>query len=126
MILKRSKRARHGGASRRTLLTRSSPFGRTHALVLLQQFHPIAHQLTTITAQYTVSQTGTEINTVQKQIGLKKKAKEDAEDLLLQKTQLEKRRTAEEEIVAAKRAVLQEKARLVGNYVKDSVPVSYD
>ena len=45
---------------------------------------------------------------------------------MLQKTQLEKRKLAEEEIVAKKRVILQQQARLVGNYVHDTVPVSND
>ena len=63
---------------------------------------------------------------MQKQIAQRKKVKEDAKDLLLQKSQLEKRKIAEEEIVVAKRAILQQQARLVGNYVHDTVPVSND
>ena len=83
-------------------------------------------KLTIFTAQYDVDQTGSEINSLQKQIGQRKKAKEDAEDLLQQKNQLQLQKKAKEEIVVAKRDALQRKIRLVGNYVHDTVPVSVD
>ncbi|MCJ1381783.1 Cytosolic seryl-tRNA synthetase [Xylographa soralifera] len=45
---------------------------------------------------------------------------------MLPKAQLEKRKIAEEGIVAAKRVILQQETRLVGNYVHDTVPASDD
>lgn len=75
-------------------------------------------------AQYEVDQIGTRINAIQKEIGLKKKNKENADDLLQQKTDLQKQKKDEEEAVALKQVVLRKKVGLVGNYVADSVPVS--
>lgn len=75
-------------------------------------------------AQYGVTTIGTEINAVQKQIGLKKRAKEDATELLLQKEELTKQKKAQEDAAAAKNAELRVKAKLVGNYVHKSVHVS--
>ncbi|KAK9423273.1 putative serine--tRNA ligase [Seiridium unicorne] len=75
-------------------------------------------------AQYEVSQINTRINTVQKEIGLKKKAKEDAADLVQQKESIQQQKKAQEEVAAAKHIELLAKVRLIGNYVHDSVPVS--
>ena len=88
--------------------------------------HHESRKLIDVIAQYEVDQTGTEINSLQKQIGQRKKAKEDAEDLLLQKNQLQTQKNSKEEIVALKRNFLQQKVRLVGNYVHDTVPISND
>ncbi|KAL9090849.1 MAG: hypothetical protein Q9165_005057 [Trypethelium subeluteriae] len=77
-------------------------------------------------AQYEVDQTGSEINSLQKQIGQRKKSKEDADDLLQQKNELQIQKKAKEEVAALKRETLQRKIRLVGNYVHHSVPVSTD
>ena len=77
-------------------------------------------------AQYTVDQTGSAINALQKSIGQRKKNKEDADDLLAEKVQLQTRQKAEIEAAAEARVVLQKKATLVGNYVHDSVPVASD
>ena len=77
-------------------------------------------------ANYAVDRTGTEINTVQKQIATKKKAKQDAEDLLLRKSQLQEEKQTKEEGAASKLDALLRKVRLVGNYVHDTVPVSTD
>ncbi|KAK9775935.1 putative serine--tRNA ligase [Seiridium cardinale] len=75
-------------------------------------------------AQYEVSQINTRINTVQKEIGLKKKAKEDAADLVQQKESIQQQKKAQEEVAATKHIELLAKVRLIGNYVHDSVPVS--
>ncbi|KAK1772670.1 serine--tRNA ligase, cytoplasmic [Phialemonium atrogriseum] len=75
-------------------------------------------------AQYEFTRIGTEINGVQKQIGLKKKAKENADDLLQQKDDLQKKKAAQEAIAASKHSELQIKVRTVGNYVHETVPVS--
>ncbi|EWZ35622.1 seryl-tRNA synthetase [Fusarium oxysporum f. sp. radicis-lycopersici 26381] len=74
--------------------------------------------------QYGVTQIGTQINGVQKEIGLKKRAKEDATELLKQKEELTEKKKIQEELAAAKNAELKVKAKLVGNYVHDSVHVS--
>lgn len=76
--------------------------------------------------QYAAMQIGTRINETQKAIGQKKKAKEDAEDLLRQKEALQQEKLAQEKLVAEKLKVLQVTAKLVGNYVHDSVPISND
>lgn len=76
--------------------------------------------------QYTVSQTATEINSIQKHIARRKKLGECARDLLLQKTELEERKSKEEDVVAAKRSILLRHTRLVGNYVHDTVPIGSD
>ena len=105
--------------------TKSLLCGRRSAEV--RSFGPFTKKraLTGNAAQYQVDQTRTAINSLQKSIGQKKKNKEDAEDLLQEKVQLQARQAAEQDVVAAKRVVLQQKARLVGNYVHDSVPI-YD
>ena len=51
-------------------------------------------------------------------------AKEDATELLERKASLEKEMKAAEEQVAAKLAELRRKAKTIGNYVHDSVPIS--
>ncbi|TVY49490.1 Serine--tRNA ligase, cytoplasmic [Lachnellula occidentalis] len=74
--------------------------------------------------QYSVSQTNTRINEVQKQIGAKKKAKEDAEDLLKQKAELEKEKKTLIESAASKDVTLKKKIGTIGNIVHDSVLVN--
>ncbi|EXV05112.1 Serine--tRNA ligase, cytoplasmic [Metarhizium anisopliae] len=74
--------------------------------------------------QYSATQVNSKINDVQKQIGAKKKAKEDADELLKQKVELEKEKKALVESAAEKDALLKAKIKTVGNYVHDSVPVS--
>ena len=75
---------------------------------------------------YGATQIGSKINDTQKEIGKKKKAKEDAEDLLKQKEALQKEKAAQEALAAEKLQVLQLKAKTVGNYVHESVPISND
>ena len=69
---------------------------------------------------------GSEINALQKQIASKKKAKEDAEDVMLQKAQIQGQKQVKEKLAASKRDILQQKVRLVGNYVHSTVPVGID
>jgi seryl-tRNA synthetase len=78
----------------------------------------------TATAQYDVAQFNAKINAVQKQIGLKKKAKGDASDLLKEKTALEDQKKARETEAIALHTELQVTLKSVGNYVADTVPVS--
>jgi seryl-tRNA synthetase len=73
---------------------------------------------------YDASQISSKINEVQKQIGAKKKAKENADELLQQKIQLEKEKKAMAESALEKEALLKSKLKTVGNIVHDSVPVS--
>ena len=75
---------------------------------------------------YGATQIGSRINDTQKDIGKKKKAKEDAEDLLKQKEALQKEKAAQEALAAKKLQVLHLKAKTVGNYVHESVPISND
>ena len=75
---------------------------------------------------YGATQIGSKINETQKAIGQKKKAKEDADDLLKQKEALQQEKLAQEKLAAEKLKALQLTAKLVGNYVHDSVPISND
>ncbi|KAB8416377.1 hypothetical protein FH972_024896 [Carpinus fangiana] len=74
--------------------------------------------------QYEVMQIGTKINTLQKDIGAKKKAKENADDLLQQKNDLTEQKKKQEESAAEKQIALNRKLKSIGNYVHDSVPRS--
>ncbi|KAI6781260.1 seryl-tRNA synthetase [Emericellopsis cladophorae] len=73
---------------------------------------------------YAATQFNGKINDVQKQIGAKKKAKENADDLLQQKIALEKEKKAINDEATEKDALLKKKVKSVGNIVEDSVPVS--
>ncbi|KAF1809881.1 serine-tRNA ligase [Eremomyces bilateralis CBS 781.70] len=75
-------------------------------------------------AQYDVAQIGTRINAIQKEIGLKKRNKENADDLVQQKVELEKQKKVQEGGVVEVQAALRALAKTVGNYVHDSVLVS--
>ncbi|KAJ5126234.1 hypothetical protein N7448_005545 [Penicillium atrosanguineum] len=75
-------------------------------------------------ARYAATQIGSELNAVQKEIGKKKKAKEDASDLVNQKADIEKRKKEAEDIAAQKELERDRKIRPIGNYVHESVPVS--
>jgi seryl-tRNA synthetase len=74
--------------------------------------------------QYEATQIGSQINSVQKAIGQKKKAKENADDLLKEKEELTKKKQKQEELAAEKHVALLRKVKAIGNYVHDSVPVS--
>ncbi|KAL3425625.1 seryl-tRNA synthetase [Phlyctema vagabunda] len=73
--------------------------------------------------QYEVAQTNTKINETQKQIGAKKKAKENADDLLKQKQELEKEKKTKLDSAAEKEKLLKSKIGTIGNLVHESVPV---
>jgi seryl-tRNA synthetase len=73
--------------------------------------------------QYEATQINTKINGVQKQIGLKKKAKEDASELLAEKAAFELEKKALIESAAQKELALKKKIGTIGNYVHESVPV---
>ncbi|OQD70526.1 hypothetical protein PENDEC_c023G01573 [Penicillium decumbens] len=75
-------------------------------------------------ARYAATQIGSELNAVQKEIGKKKKAREDASDLVNQKADIEKRKKEAEDIAVQKELERDRKIRPIGNYVHDSVPVS--
>ena len=74
--------------------------------------------------KYAATQIGSQMNAVQKDIGKKKKAKEDASELMQKRADLEKEKAALEESAAEKESLLQKRLRTVGNYVHDSVQVS--
>ena len=75
---------------------------------------------------YGATQIGSKINDTQKEIGKKKKAKENADDLLKHKEALQKEKAAQEALAAEKLQALHTKAKTVGNYVHESVPISND
>lgn len=75
-------------------------------------------------ARYEVSQINSQLNALLKDIGKKKKNKEDASLLLEDKAKLESRRKAAEEVALQKESLRDRKIRAIGNYVHDSVPVS--
>jgi seryl-tRNA synthetase len=77
-------------------------------------------------AQYSATQINTKINDVQKQIGVKRKAKENADELMQQKADLEKEKKGLIEAAAEKEIVLKKKLGTIGNIVHDSVPVNND
>lgn len=74
--------------------------------------------------QYSATQINTKINDVQKQIGAKKKAKQDADDLLKEKADLEKEKKAFVESAAEKEKALNRKLKSIGNIVHLDVKVS--
>ncbi|KAK4156504.1 serine--tRNA ligase, cytoplasmic [Chaetomidium leptoderma] len=73
---------------------------------------------------YAATQLNAKINEVQKQIGPKKKAKEDVTDLLKQKADIEKEKKELLASAAEKEALLKTKVKAIGNYVHESVPIS--
>ncbi|KAL8791422.1 MAG: hypothetical protein Q9213_000038 [Squamulea squamosa] len=74
--------------------------------------------------KYEAQQIGSKINATQKEIGTKKKAKEDASDLVKEKSALEHQKKVFEASALEKDVALQRKIKTIGNYVHDSVPVS--
>lgn len=75
-------------------------------------------------AQYAATQLNGKINDVQKQIGAKKKAKENADELMTQKQDLEKEKKALIDSAAEKDVALKKKINTIGNIVHDSVPIN--
>ncbi|KAF4594465.1 seryl-tRNA synthetase [Ophiocordyceps camponoti-floridani] len=73
---------------------------------------------------YSATQISSKINEAQKQIGTGKKAKENVDDLVAQKQDLEKEKRLLVESAAKKDALLKSKLRTIGNIVHHSVPVS--
>ncbi|KAI1377347.1 seryl-tRNA synthetase [Hypoxylon crocopeplum] len=74
--------------------------------------------------QYAATQINSKINDVNKQIGTKKKAKENADDLLAQKAKLDKEKKDLLDSAAQKDIALKTKIKTIGNIVHNSVPVS--
>ncbi|CUS09148.1 unnamed protein product [Tuber aestivum] len=75
-------------------------------------------------ARFNVDNKGRGINMVQREIGAKKKAREDASPLLAQKIKLEAEKKDLEIIAKEKEKQLYAKLGTIGNLVHDSVPVS--
>lgn len=75
-------------------------------------------------AGYDASQIGSQINAIQKEIGQKRKNKENADDLMKQKIELEKQKKEQELVASDLQAALKTLAKTVGNYVHESVPNS--
>ncbi|KAL1979398.1 hypothetical protein VTN96DRAFT_6070 [Rasamsonia emersonii] len=75
-------------------------------------------------SRYEAMQLGSQLNALLKEIGKKKKNKEDATDLLEQKAQLEKRKKQADDHAIEKEAERDKKIKSIGNYVHESVPVS--
>jgi seryl-tRNA synthetase len=78
------------------------------------------------TAKYDAMQLNTRINEIQKDIGKRMKAKEDATELLAQKAKLTTEKQALEDRAAAENVALLAKIKTIGNYVHESVPVGND
>ncbi|CAI7588212.1 unnamed protein product [Penicillium manginii] len=74
--------------------------------------------------RYGVTQVGSQMNALLKQIGMKKKNKEDASELIAEKTALDKTKKEAEDKAIAVENERDRKIRTIGNYVHDSVPVS--
>lgn len=66
------------------------------------------------------------INDVQKQIGKKKKAKEDADDLIQEKAKLDAEKKALIDSAAEKEVALNKKLKTIGNIIHATVPVEQD
>ncbi|KAN0072545.1 hypothetical protein V8E54_009474 [Elaphomyces granulatus] len=75
-------------------------------------------------ARYECTKFGSQFNALLKEIGNKKKNKEDVTSLLEQKVELERRRKEADEFAIEKEAQRDKKIKTIGNYVHDSVPVS--
>ncbi|KAI2473769.1 seryl-tRNA synthetase [Annulohypoxylon bovei var. microspora] len=74
--------------------------------------------------QYAATQMNSKINEVNKQIGAKKKAKENADEFLQQRADLDKEKKALLDSAAQKDIALKAKINTIGNIVHDSVPIS--
>lgn len=77
-----------------------------------------------VSVRHQLDTTNRDINLVQKDITIKKKSGENADELLAKKTELEKSKTKLEDDVKVIEEQLQEKIISVGNIVHDSVVVS--
>ncbi|KAK7708489.1 Cytosolic seryl-tRNA synthetase [Diaporthe eres] len=75
---------------------------------------------------YAATQLNSKINETQKAIGLRKRNKENADELLQEKAALEKSKKELIDSAAVKEADLKAKLNTIGNIVHDSVPVSND
>jgi len=80
--------------------------------------------LTKSVANYSATQIKSKINEIQKQIGAKRKAKENADDLMKQKVEFEKEHKSLTESASEKEVTLKKKIGTIGNIVHNSVPVN--
>ncbi|GAB7347973.1 hypothetical protein MBLNU459_g5476t1 [Dothideomycetes sp. NU459] len=74
--------------------------------------------------KYSADQMKASINATQKEIGQIKKAKGNADDLLKKKDELQSQQKQLDESARDKHVALLRKAKTIGNYVHESVPVS--
>ncbi|VDB83201.1 unnamed protein product [Peniophora sp. CBMAI 1063] len=75
---------------------------------------------------YEATNINKEINAVQKQIGAKKKAKENADDLVAQKKELDAKAAAKRQEAKDFEITMRKRASTVGNLIAKGVPVSMD
>ncbi|KZZ90030.1 seryl-tRNA synthetase [Ascosphaera apis ARSEF 7405] len=76
--------------------------------------------------RYAATQIGSKINAIQKEIGMKKKNKEDASELLAQKAKLEAEKQAGVDAAIEKEKLRDATLKHIANYVHESVPISDD
>ena len=74
--------------------------------------------------EYDINQMNKAINAKSKEVGVRKKAKEDAEPLIAEVSALKAELKGKEEAIAKAEAAINRQLRLVGNLVHPSVPVS--
>ncbi|EDN06509.1 seryl-tRNA synthetase [Histoplasma mississippiense (nom. inval.)] len=79
-----------------------------------------------VIALFKLAREGEKINKVQKEIGKKKKNKEDAADLIAEKTELEKQKKDADAAATEKELLRDQKLASIGNYVHEDVPTSQD
>lgn len=95
-------------------------------MFLCYPLHKLDFGIDTTTAQFNSDQKNKEINAIQKEIGKKFKAKEDASELLKQKETLQKEKEAFQAQSKEQEAAWKEKLATLGNIVHSSVPTSMD
>ena len=125
--LRRSRSLRDVATRQKKRSTKSLPSTKITARVSqVLQFIQNVCTLTGSVAQYSATQIKTKINEIQKQIGVKRKARENADDLMKQKVELEKEHKSITESAAEKEVTLKKKIGTIGNIVHDSVPINND
>lgn len=99
-------------------------FVSTCPLLLLNVFVRVC--LCVSLAEFEVNQINKSLNALAKEIGAKKKAKEDATELMATVAKTKEELKAKEEQLKALEKQVQARMRMVGNIVHESVPVSKD
>jgi seryl-tRNA synthetase len=79
-----------------------------------------------VSAEFEVNQLNKTLNKLSKDIGAKKKAKENADDLMAEVAKTKEQLKSKEEQLKTLHTQVQHRLRLVGNIVHESVPVSKD